>query len=121
MVQKCIMSEQMMNSREIDEAVFEVGKESLEVIQRFVSGRVSREDLEDKLASLQVNQLLTKYWGELTSNAQYLPHWRVLQTLQGVVDEISYQLAEYGESTLFDDLKDIAASLKQISEKLNNN
>lgn len=115
------MSEQIINNREIDEAVLEVGKESLEVIQRFVTGRVSREDLEDKLASLPVNQLLNRYWGELTSNAQYIPHWRILQTLQGVVDEISYQLAEYGESTLFDDLKEIATSLKQISERLNHN
>lgn len=115
------MSEQIINNREIDEAVLEVGKESLEVIQRFVTGRVSREDLEDKLASLPVNQLLSRYWGELTSNAQYIPHWRILQTLQGVVDEISYQLAEYGESTLFDDLKEIATSLKQISERLNHN
>lgn len=105
--------------RAINESVLKVGRESLDVIQRFLSGRVSREEMLAGLSGLRVNEVLTQYWGELTSDASYVPHWQVLQTLQGLVDEIAYQLGEYGESTLYDDIKEIAINLKRISEQNN--
>lgn len=103
--------------REINEAVLKVGKESLEMIQRFLSRRLSREDLLEGLTGLRAGELLSKYWGEFTSDAKYVPHWQVLQTLNGLVDELSYQLGEYGESTLHDDIREIALNLKRISQQ----
>lgn len=110
------MSAQTDGCREINEAVLKVGKESLDLIQRFLSGRVSRDDMVEGLAKLHVNDVLMKYWGELTSDAKYVPHWKVLQTLSGIVDEMAFQVAEYGDSTIFDDIKEIAVNLKTISE-----
>ena len=104
---------------EIDEAVLEVGKGSLDVIQRFLSGRVTREALLETLVGLQVNDIMGKYWTQLTTDAKCVPHWRILQTLTGVVDEIAYQMAEYGESTMFDDMKEIALNLKLITNQYN--
>jgi len=113
------MSVQANGRREINDAVLKVGKESLDVIQRFLSGRVSREEMLAGLSGLRVNEVLTQYWGQLTSDANYVPHWQVLQTLQGLVEEMAYQLGEYGESTLYDDIKEIAINLKRISEQDN--
>jgi len=115
----CRMSIQSDGCKELNEIVLVVGKVSLDLIQRFLSGRISREEMMEGLAGLRINEVLTKYWGELTSDAKYVPHWNVLQTLQGVVDEMAYQLAEYGDSTLFDDLKDIATCLKRITDQNN--
>lgn len=103
--------------QEINEAVLGVGKVALGLIQRFLSGRVSRENLLEGLSGLRAGEVLSKYWGELTSDARYVPHWKVLQTLNGLVDELEYQLGEYGESTLHDDIKEIAINLKRISEQ----
>jgi hypothetical protein len=105
--------------REINEAVLEVGKESLDLIQRFLSGRVTREELLSGLSGTGVKEVLTRYWGDLASNSSYVPHWQVLQTLQGLIDEITYQLGEYGESTIYEDFKDIAINLKRIAEQNN--
>jgi len=103
--------------KEINEAVLGVGKASLGLLQRFLSGRVSRDDLLAGLSGLRAGEVLSKYWEELTSDARYVPHWKVLQTLNGLVDELEYQLGEYGESTLHDDIKEIAINLKRISEQ----
>ena len=108
-----------LTAGQIDQAVLEVGKKSLELIQPFLSGRLSREKLLDGLTCLRANEMLTKYWDELTSDARFVPHWQVLQTLQGLVDEMSYQLEEYGESTLHEDIKEIAKDLKRIAEQNN--
>lgn len=115
------MSAQTNGCREINEAVLKVGKESLDLIQRFLSGRVSREDLVEGLSGLHVDDVLMQYWGELTSDAKYVPHWKVLQTLSGLVDEMAFQVAEYGDSTIFDDIKEIAINLKTITEQNNGN
>lgn len=104
-------------NREINEDVLRVGKESLGLIQRFLSGRVSREDLLAGLSDLRAGEVLSRHWGELTSDAKYVPHWQVLQTLMGLVEELEYQLGEYGESTLHEDIKEIAMNLKRISEQ----
>lgn len=103
--------------REINEAVLEVGKESLDLIQRFLSGRVTREELLAGLSGTGVKEVLARYWGDLTSNSSYVPHWQVLQTLQGLIEEMTYQLGEYGESTIYEDVKEIAVNLKRISEQ----
>jgi len=105
--------------REINEVVLEVGKESLDLIQRFLSGRVTREELLAGLSGTGVKDVMTRYWGDLTSNSSYVPHWQVLQSLQGLIDEMSYQLGEYGESTLYEDFKEIAVNLKRISDQSN--
>lgn len=106
---------------EIDKAVFEVGKKALDLIQPFLSGRLSRAKMLEGLTELRANEMLTKYWDQLTSDARFVPHWQVLQTLQGLVDEMAYQLEEYGESTLHEDIKGIATSLKCIAEQNNGN
>jgi hypothetical protein len=116
-VRICRMIGQNKCCREINETVLEIGRESLVVIQQFLSGRLSREVMVEALAGLRAKDILSKYWGELTSDAKYVPHWMVLQTLQGVADEMAYQLAEYGDSTLFDDMKEIATSLKSIKDQ----
>ena len=113
----CIMSGQTYDRQEINEAVLKVGKGSLEVIQRFLSGRETREVMIETLTALEVNDILNKYWNVLTSDAKLVPHWRVLQTLQGMVDEMTYQIAEYGESSLFDDVKEVAACIKLITNQ----
>lgn len=113
------MSVQANGRREINDAVLKVGKESLDLIQRFLSGRVSREEMLAGLSRLRVSEILTKYWGELISDASCVPHWQVLQTLQGLLEEMAYQLGEYGESTIYDDVKEIAKNLKRISEQNN--
>ena len=115
------MSEQTYDSHEINEAVLKAGKGSLDVIQRFLSGRETREVMIETLTGLEVNDVLNKYWNDLTTDANYVPHWRVLQTLQGMVDEMTYQLAEYGESSLFDDVKELAACIKIITNQNNDN
>lgn len=119
MVLICRMSIQANDFREINKAILEVGKGSLVVIQQFLSGRISRESMVEDLAGLQANDILTRYWDNLTSDARFVPHWHVLQTLQGVVEEMTYQSAEYGDSTLFDDLKELAINLKRISDQNN--
>ena len=121
MVLYCRMSGQTYSSQEINEAVLKAGKGSLEVIQRFLSGRESREVMIETLNALNVNDVLNRYWNVLTSDAKYVPHWRVLQTLQGMVDEMTFQIAEYGESSLFDDVKEIAACIKLITNLNNDN
>lgn len=115
------MSGKKNGCKEINEAVLAVGRGSLELIQRFLSGRISREEMLEGLAVLQANEVLNKYWNELTSDAQYVPHWKVLQTLQGIVDEMAYQLAEYGDATLYEDIKEVALNLTRIAERNNEN
>lgn len=105
-----------MASRSVDQAVMEVGKESLGMIQRFLSGRLPQEELLTGLSGLHVGEILSRHWGELTTDARYVPHWQVLQTLQGLIDELKYQLEEYGESTLHEDIKEIALNLKRIAD-----
>jgi len=103
--------------KDLNEAVMEMGKGSLTVIQRFLSGRVSRDDLLTALSNFPVREVMSEHWGELISDSKYVPHWKILQTLQGLLDELGYQLGEYGEATLHDDLREIALNMKIISEQ----
>ncbi|OPZ73035.1 MAG: hypothetical protein BWY80_01011 [Firmicutes bacterium ADurb.Bin456] len=103
--------------KDLNEAVMEVGKGSLTVIQQFLSGRVSKDDLSMALAALPVREVMSEHWEELTSNSQCVPHWKILQTLQGLIDELGFQLGEYGEATLHEDVKEIAINMKLITEQ----
>ncbi|BAF60813.1 MAG: hypothetical protein HPY89_04555 [Pelotomaculum sp.] len=104
-------------SKGINEAVMEAGKKSLGLIQQFLSGRVSRQALLAGLSDLHVGDILSRHWNELVSDARYVPHWQVLQTLQGLTDEMEYQLKQYGESTLHEDIRIIAMNLQRIAEQ----
>ncbi|MCL6635136.1 MAG: hypothetical protein K6T29_05130 [Peptococcaceae bacterium] len=101
----------------LNAAVMEAGKEALSLIQRFLSGRVSRRDLLAGLGEITggLDGVMTQNWDQLTSDAAFVPHWQVLQALKGIVEELEYQLGEYGESTLYDDMKDLALNLKRIA------
>lgn len=103
-------------SVEIDKAVMKAGNESLELIQLYLSKRISKEELLSGLSRFNVEEIITENWEELTTDARYVPHWEVLQALQGIIEELEFQVGEYGESTLYDDFKDIAFNLKRISE-----
>lgn len=100
---------------DINEKIMAVGKKALELIQRFLSGRVSREDFLAGMNALPAREILVRHWEELTSDARYVPHWQVLQTLLGLVEELEYQLGEYGESTLHEDMNEIAVNMKRIA------
>lgn len=101
----------------INQAVMEAGKAALPLVQRFLSGRATRQDLSAGLAGIGIDKIITEHWLELTSNPRYVPHWEILQTLKGLIEELEYQFHEYGESTMYDDLKDIAINMKRISEQ----
>lgn len=100
----------------IDQAVMEAGKVALPLVQRFLSGRVTRQELWAGLAGIGVDRIICENWTELTSDPRYVPHWQVLQTLKGLIEELDYQFFEYGESTMYEDMKDIALNLKRIAE-----
>lgn len=102
---------------DIHEEVMEVGKKALVLIQRFLSGRVHKEEFLAGMNELPAREILARHWEKLTSDPKYVPHWQVLQTLQGLVDELEYQLGEYGESTLHEDMNEIAVNLKRISDQ----
>jgi len=95
----------------------EIGKGSLAPIQQFLSGRVSRDDLLMALSTFPVREIMSEHWGELISDSKYIPHWKILQTLQGLIDELGFQLGEYGEATLHEDVKEIALNMKIITER----
>lgn len=100
----------------IDQAVLEAGKAALPLVQRFLSGRVTRQDLSAGLAGIGVDKIISENWLELTSDPRYVPHWQILQTLKGLIEELDYQFCEYGESTMYEDMKDIALNLKRIAD-----
>lgn len=103
--------------KRIDQDVLEVGKSALHLLQRFLSGRVTRAELVDGLAELKIKDFINGYWGIITSDTRFVPHWHVLQILSGLAEDIDYQLSEHGPSTLHEDVKDIAVNLKRISER----
>jgi len=104
--------------KELSKSVIKIGNESLEMLQQFLSKHVSKESLVDGLPRLQVEEIMSENWDKLTSDARYVPRWQVLQTLQGLIAELEYQVGEYGESTPYDDFKDIAINLKRIAENV---
>lgn len=107
-----------VENKEISKLIIKIGNESLELIQNFLTKRVSKENLVAGLSRLRVEEIISDNWEKLTSDAGYVPHWQVLQTLQGIMEEFEYQVGEYGESTLYDDFKDIAVNLKCIAESV---
>ncbi len=109
------MSVTAENSKDINSKVLSIGNESIALIQKFLTKRSTREELISGLTELKPGEILSGYWDDLTADAKYVPHWKVLQTLKGLVEELDYQLGEYGESTLYDDIKEIALNLKKIS------
>ncbi len=101
----------------INEVVIKAGKEALALLHQFVAGRLTREELSSCLAGLDTDGIVSAYWPELTEEARFVPHWQVLQTLRGLMEELDYQLREYGESTIYEDIKEIALSLKLIEKQ----
>lgn len=102
--------------KKIDRLVLELGKTALNLVQRFLSGRVTRVELEEGLEALNIRDTLNEYWVSITSDPRFVPHLHVLQILSGLAEDIDYQLAEHGPSTLHEDVKDIAINLKRIAE-----
>lgn len=114
------MPAHLEGNNDVNAAVMGAGKESLRLIQQYLSGRASRNDLSRGLSEInnRVGGVLSTHWEELTSEPRFVPHWQVLQTLKGIVDELEFQLGEYGESTLYDDVKEIALNLKRIADQI---
>lgn len=113
------MAAEAEGNNDLNAAVMEAGIESLKLIQKYLSGRASRNDLLRGLGEINdnVSGVLAAHWEELTSGVKFVPHWQVLQTLKGIAEELEFQLGEYGESTLYDDVKEIAQSLKRIADQ----
>lgn len=109
------MDRTVLGRREVDAAVIKAGKEALEAIQRFLTARITREELQEILSGLGIDNLLAEYWPAFTSDEQYAVHLNVLQMLDSLQREIDYQIDEYGVSTVYEDLKEIAGCLNRIA------
>jgi len=103
--------------RDLDSLLLTGGNGVLQVMQKFLAGRVAREEFLDTLAKINsaVESVVPAWWEDLVRDPGLVPHWQVLQTLRGLQFELSYQFAEYGESTLNDDMREIALNLKRIA------
>ena len=109
------MASSVLSRREIDAAVLHAGKEALEAIQRFLTARITRDELQRTLTGLGIGNLLAEYWPALTCDEQYAVHLNVLQMLDSLSLEIDYQIDEYGVSAVYEDLKEIAGCLNRIA------
>ncbi len=109
------MAHSVASRCEVDAAVLYAGKEALEAIQRFLTARITREELQEILSGLGIDNLLTEYWPAFTSDEQYAVHLNVLQMLDSLRREIDYQIDEYGVSAVYEDLKEIAGCLNRIA------
>ncbi|WP_072867947.1 hypothetical protein [Desulfofundulus thermosubterraneus] len=113
------MAIQAEEKKKIDSAIMEMGNSALQLMQRFLTGRVTRDELIRGITDLQVNNFMARYWSFLTSDAAFVPHWQVLHILLGLSQDIDYQIREHGQATLHEDLKDLALNLMRISQQSN--
>jgi len=103
--------------QDLDSLLISEGNKALQLMQKFLSGRATRQEFLAGLAKIDSNieSIVPDWWESLVSDPALVPHWQVLQTLKGMLEELEYQFGEYGESTLFEDMKEIALSLKRIA------
>lgn len=99
----------------IDSAVMDMGNSALQLIRRFLSGRITRDELVRGISSFQVNDFMVRHWALITSDPVFVPHWHVLQILAGLSEDIDYQIREHGPATLHEDIKEMALNMKYIS------
>lgn len=105
---------------ELDRLVITVGEQALALFRQFTREQISAMELQARLRELEAGTIMARYWDVLTSDPESVPSFEVLQLLSSLEGEMEYQVQRYGESSLWDDLKELQLAMRRIRARVAN-
>ena len=92
----------------------DVGEQALALLRAFIREQLPQAELQQSLRELNAGQVMARHWGVLTTDPARADGLGVLQLVNSLEDNIEGQVQCYGESSLWDDLKELQTGLRRI-------
>lgn len=105
---------------ELDRLALQIGDQALGLFRQFTREEISATELGIRLQELEAGAVMARYWDVLTREPASAPCFVVLQLVNSLAQDMPYQVQRYGESSLWDDLKELQLATRRIRARVAN-
>lgn len=104
-----------MSMEELTAKTSTMGEEALTLFQRFLVRQITLEKLEAELRAMDAAALLDEHWNSLTHDDRAAAVLEILQLLAYLPEQLAYQVARYGASSVGDDRDQLSFALSRLN------